>query len=112
MFVVFSLFLLTSLSGCQTRTCPSLESGDPIPIDCLSQPQYRNATVTIHSKYLIRSNRTLATEPSIYFGRESPTLFLDITNAQNGSILVDGQTYFFTGTFFDGILKVIEIRPG
>lgn len=65
----------------------------------------------IHSKFLIRSNRTFVSEPNLYFGSPTNQLTINISNAKNSSILQDGHTYYFIGKYIE-VFEVIEIKPG
>jgi hypothetical protein len=78
----------------------------------MGRPEYYNKTVTIHSKFLIRSNRTLVSEPNLIFGSPSNQLTINISSAKNTSILLDGNTYYFIGKLVNGSFQVYEIKPG
>lgn len=105
------MLVCVGLCGCQIRECPDPDSGQVIPIGCIGHTEYYNKTIVIHSRFLIRGNHTLATESSIYFADEPPTILIDISNATNSSILKDGNTYYFIGEYYQ-VFKVFEIRPG
>jgi len=112
---IIVILVCVGLSGCQIRECPSPDSGQVIPIQCItSQPRYYNKTVMIHSKYIYNEpfNRTYVTEPSIYWGDDARgSLKINCSYAKNASILVDGHTYYFIGKFRNSIFYVIEIKP-
>ncbi len=107
------ILLLVCLTGCQIRQCPDPDSGQVIPIQCItSQPEYFNKTVMIHSTFYIRNNYTFVAEPSIYWGDDTlGSVDINYSNAKNASILIDGYTYYFIGKFKDGIFYVIEVKP-
>ena len=105
------ILVCVGLCGCQIKECPSPDSGQVIPIGCIGHSEYYNKTIMIHSQFFIRDNLTLATEPSIYYGSEPPTIIVNISNAINSSILQDGNMYYFIGEYYR-VFKVIEIRPG
>jgi hypothetical protein len=118
---ILLILLAIVFSGCQIRECPDLDENKPIPIGCIGESKYLNNTVVVYGKYLVRHNRTYIRDSSIYFGHVPDTLDVNLSLALNTSLLVDGQTYYFTGIpkwtyhlgsteYWNIYLQVLDVR--